>query len=244
MKKLVTLLLVGLFAGACQTDHVVPTDGLLVIDPSEKISLTPNGPQYGYSELTQEMLKWLFALPVADSPFSDEDGSVHKNTPQPIPGVTFLSSNLGGTSVRTATVSSDQYLFINPLGGLTFYFRNDICDPTFTIPPGQTETEYLLGLAAPMMDAVTNVSVKVDGVNLLTDLKKYRIKTPAFELGIHMDYLDPACDNGTQKAIAVDDGFSILLKLPKGQHTIAMAGEIPDAAHPFTTEVIWNLTVE
>ncbi|RDB02338.1 hypothetical protein [Runella aurantiaca] len=236
LPALLSLMVLCLITFSCQKEEVAP-DVLQVLSLTEKVG------NYGYEELSQESIKWMFSKPLAQNPLSDETGALFDVKNQPIPNVMILQSNLGGKSTRAITVPAGHYVFITPLATFAYYFENDKCDPTKPAQ-GQSLDNFVYSYIDGWMDAATNLSAKLDGVEMVPDLKKYRVKTKMFQMLLDKDYTDPNCDYSNQKAYIVGDGYQLLFKLPKGKHVLTFQGDIPDPTNPFHAEVTWNLTVE
>jgi hypothetical protein len=236
ISQIFTLLLLPVLYSSCQQDHLVP-DGLQVV------SLTDQIDGKGYNELTQEISKWTLEKPIDKSPANDPDGALHDASLQPLSGVMLLEGNFGGESTRSLTIPAGRYVFVPVFLTTTWYYENDKCDPTFQPGLGQSLEEFLLSLTVDIMDGATNMSMKLDGKEIVADLKQYRVKTKAFSFMPDKDFNNPNCDYSQQKATGVSDGYALFLKLPKGKHTLTYQGDIP-GTDPFHEEIAWNLTVE
>ncbi len=244
MKKQLTFFVFSLLLMAtvisCNKTEVEQDDTLKVLGMTEKVG------NYGYKELNEATVRWFFGLPADNNnPLLDETGAVSKSSNQPLPGITILPSNFGGKTTRSLTFSASNYVFLTPLGRIVWYYDNDACDPTWKPAANQSLKDFLFenvgdGIAKGI------VSVKLDGVEIISDWSKFRYKTDIFELSINKDFDNPNCDYSKQKAKTVSDSYSVLLKIPKGNHVLIMKGTMPAAnpADTFEAEVTWNLTVE
>ena len=245
MKKLIQLSILCLLITAvlisCKKSDPEP-DVLKILGLTEKVG------NVGYKELSEAKAK-LFLTMANDNknPFNDEKGDLSQTAKQPLAGFTILPSNLGGKSTRTLTIPASNYVFLSPLGATIWYYENDKCDPDWKPKTGQTLKDFLYQeLATFVNHEKATASVVLDGVELMPDKTKFRRKSDVFDLVIHPDYNNPACDYSKQTAKTISDSFEILLKLPKGKHVLVMKGIFPDPdpANVFEAIVTWNLTVE
>lgn len=239
--SLVGILFIAIIGISCEKDETTP-DTLQVLGLTEKVG------NYGYKELEEASVRWFLGLPADNTnPLLDETGQLSVTTKQPVPGFTILPSNFGGKTTRTLTIPASNYVYLTPLGVVTWYYDNDPCDPTWQPAAGQSLKDFLHQELVNYGDLSTaSVSIKLDGTELITDKTKFRTKSDVFEVTIHKDFNTSNCDYTGKKAKVVSDYYSILLKIPKGKHTLVMKGVIP-AANPadvFEPEVTWNLTVE
>jgi hypothetical protein len=218
------------------------------ITSPQVIALTEKIGNIGYKELDEASVKWALgnAFDPSVNPLLDETGSLSEASKQPIAGFTILPSNFGGTTTRSLTISKSNYVYMSPFGYFLWYYENDKCAPDFKPKAGQSVKDFLFSELSNFADFNKAIaSVKVDGVEFLTDKSKFRVKSEVIETVIHKDFNNPACDYTGQKAKLISDGYAILMKLPKGNHKVEMRGEdSSDPANPFVAEVIWNLTVE
>lgn len=247
MKKLILLstllsLTMLFFVISCKKDDIEP-DTVQVFGITEKIG------NIGYKELTEAYVKWLLVNPLDDNhPFLDEVGTQSQASKQPLSGFTLLPSNLGGKSTRTLTISASKPVYVSPLGTSGWYYANDKCYPDWQPKTGQSLKDFLYQELAASYDMTKgSTSVVLDGTELMTDKTKFREQTDVFDvLNIHKDFNTPDCDYSGQTAKVINDGYSMLLKLPKGKHTLVLKGTIPndDPTLVFEAEVTWNLMVE
>jgi hypothetical protein len=146
--------------------------------------------------------------------------------------VFFLAGTTGGDPVeRTCKrpVPAGKALFLSPLN---FLFYNDLNDP----PPPVTEAEKrdLLdsiisdSRPGPFNSRACNIVITVDGVStVFSALTTARTQSPAFRLAIgeHDVFGGTA---GSVDRSAVSDGFWVMLRLPKGRHTLHVQGALCD----------------
>jgi hypothetical protein len=181
---------------------------------------------------------WQFVLsfPGAENPFLDPTGGrcmIGQRGP-----VWFLMSATGGSVSRTCAIPTGKSLFFPIVN-----FAN-VNTPNLPGSSNQTAPELRADIA-PCLDAVTALSVEVDGQQLINFDKKdkFRIKSKVFEAAIPANGFFPA---GIYSP-AVDDGFYIMLKpLAPGQHTLHIAAArngCPSSPAPFSVDVNYSLTV-
>jgi hypothetical protein len=244
MKKIISLsffsiLLTSFVMFSCKKTETVP-DVLQVYGLTE----TVNG--LGYADFEEISAKWLVGTPPDKSAANDEDGKLSGSSFQPNPNVTILAFNFGGKSKRTLTIPASKPVYVPILGFTYWYFDKDPCDPTYGPAAGQTVEAFLRPQVDELFKTTHTVTAKLDGQDLVPDLKKYLAKSKAFDLTVPDEYQDPACNNKGKKAHTLSHSYALLLKLPKGKHTLVYSGAFPNAdPHlSFETEITWNLTVE
>jgi hypothetical protein len=234
-----TITLFSIITFSCKRTEAEP-DVLKVYDLSETI----NG--LTYADLEQISTKWLLGTSADKSAASDNDGKLAGITFQPNSNVTILPFNFGGKSVRTLTIPASKPVYFAILGYVYWYWDNDPCDPTFKPAANQSVESFLTPFIDELFLAKHTVSATLDGQDIVPDVKKYFVKTKAFDLAVPDDYQDPTCDNKGKLAHTISHSYALLLKLPKGKHTVVYKGAFPNADPKlnFETEVTWNLTVE
>lgn len=234
--KVLLLIAFLLVIGAGCSDHNIDPNGIQVFSLSTKIDGN------GFNELVQTYTKWVLDKPLDKTPLNDDSvGTFHAADRQPLKNVTILTSNFGGTTARSLSISSDNYVFLPLITSSPYYYENDLCDPTFKPVANQTLEDFLKMVAAAEIDGVTNLSAKFDGQDIVPDLKPYRISTKTFQFFLDKDYANLNCDYSGQQATVVDDGYYLLIKVPKGKHTITYTADLP--VYNFALNMTWNLTV-
>jgi hypothetical protein len=237
--KLLCILLLIIAISSCKKTDAEP-DVLKVYALTE----TVNG--LGYSDIEEISSKWLIGTPPDKSAANDEDGKLSGSSFQPNPNVTILAYNFGGKSVRSLTISASKPVYVPVLGYTYWYFDKDPCDPTYGPAANQTVEAFLGPQIEDLFKVPHTVTAKLNGQDIVPDLKKYMAKSKAFDMAVPDEYQDPACDNKGKKAHTLAHSYALLLKLPKGKHTLVYSGAFPNADPDlnFETEVTWNLTVE
>ena len=236
ISKLLPFCLLILMSISCKQNDPAP-------EVLQILSLTDKVGNYGYAELAQESSKWGLLPPLEKSPFEDADGSLHKASLQPVPNVMILWGTGAGNSSRNITIPSRQYVFLPLIAYTNWYYTNDKCNPTYQPAAGQTAEAFLLGGAKEFIDVIKNMTAKLDGVEIVPDLTKYRAKTKLFTMLIGKGFDDPNCDYSKQNASVAVDGYYLLLKIPKGKHTLTYNAIVPSDPTPHPADT-WNLTVE
>ena len=182
-----------------------------------------------YGEWSAKWWQWIRSIP-------DPDGSSHPLTNsgqvdcsigQSGP-VFFLAGTIGSAPVvRECTVPKGKELFLSPLN---FMFHNEPADPPLT----EAEKRQLLdsviddhdSILDPFNGRACNLAVTVNGVSMVfSAVTIARTQSPAFriEIGEHDVFGGTA---GTVDEAAVSDGFWVMLRLPKGQHTLHVQGAL------------------
>ena len=88
----------------------------------------------------------------------------------------------------------------------------------------------------------------LDGQELITNANRegFYVETDLFALKPNKDFDYPDCDYSAKTANAYGAGYSMLMKLPLGSHTLMVKGGHPATADSdaFEAEVLWHLTVQ
>jgi hypothetical protein len=182
--------------------------------------LPPQSHPYGksYGEWSVAAWQWVCSAPLDQHPGLDETGA-YIDYGQSGP-VWFLAPNFGGMSNRYGEIPQGKALFISLIG-----FESSAREGY-----GTTE-EDLRAVAASVIDGVENLTCEVDGVPI-EGLSAYRFQTPyMFSLTVPEDNVFDLWGVPTPAGTyfpSVADGYCILLApLPRGEHTIHFAAEIP-----------------
>lgn len=241
MKKSITIMLLSIFFCcivilSCKKEETIP-EVVKVFALNEKV----NG--LSYEDLTLIADKWLIETTPDKSAANDMDGKLSGASFQPNSNVTILAYNFGGKSTRTLTIPSTKPVFVPIIGVSYWYFDNDPCDPDFKPANGQTIEAFLGPYVADYMKNVKSVTAKLDGVDIVPDMKKYLATSKAFDLSVPADYQDPTCNNTGKKAHALSSSHCLLLTIPKGKHILQYKGVLTGTPD-FEMDVTWNLTVE
>jgi hypothetical protein len=194
------------------------------------IDSKPYGLTYG--EWTAKWWQWALSIPANDNPTVDKSGekcSVGQNNSS----VWFLAGTGGGEAVRSCTIPSGKAILIPII--------NVECD---SLDLNLKTESDLRKCAKADQDKATNLQAVIDGV-ALTDLEKYRVQSPLFNVTIPKDNVGGYPPGSTQ---AVSDGFWILLKpLPPGKHEIHFSGSLVDFTTTgplnFITDAKYNILV-
>ena len=211
---------------------LVTSVSVALAGPSSNVVVPPNSTAYGnkYSGWSAEWWQFVLSIPGPDNPLFDDNGSrcvIGQRGP-----VWFFVGWFGeGAATRTCSV---------PEGSALFFPIINVVDVNTTT---QTAAE-LRAETAPCLDAVTSLSVALDGVPVpLND--KFRVQSEVFAVTLPADNLF-GIDAGTYSP-AIDDGFYVMLKpLSVGTHALHFKGAssgCPLIGGPFGVEVTYNLTV-
>jgi hypothetical protein len=162
-----------------------------------------------------EWYRWLVAIPAGNVA---SDCSIGQSGP-----VWFLDIPAGAAVVRSCTVPAGKSIFFPILAVVSDYPCPE--PPPYQPAPGQSLEDFLKEGAKPLIDAVTELEVVVDG-EPLENLFNYRAASDLFYFTAHPSFVifDP-CITGTSQP-GVTDGYWVMLKhLPVGTHTIHISGE-------------------
>jgi len=217
-KKTVTVgLILGLVLGASTTF-------------AEDDDVLPNG--------TAQWWQFIGSIPASVNPGQDKTGAdcvVGQRG-----SVWFLAGTFtGGTTIRTCSIPAGESLFFPVVNSVNINTPN-VCGQD----SNNMSVAALRAQIAPLIDAATNLSVRVDGRPVEN---VSRVKSRAFAISFPADNIfNTACAPGTFPAgtysPAVDDGFYVLLEpLKVGRHTLHIHGEIPSIR--FVLDVTYNLKV-
>lgn len=202
---------------------------------------------FKYSDLQRDQTNFVFTKSPDDGPAADEDGSRHSIDKQPHPDVVHLVGTLGGKAERSLVIPKDRYVFANILGTLNWYYDDDPCDPDFHPAPGQSPLDFLKEGFNDIKTGST-LSVVLNGQELITDANRagFYAETEVFPFKPHKDFNYPDCDYSAKTAKGYAAGYSMLLKLPPGNHMLVVKAtdKAADGSDPFETEVVWHLTVQ
>ena len=219
-------------AGAFALGLMTPVS-VAFADSGSHVVVPPNSTAYGnkYSEWSAEWWQFVLSIPASENPLFDVDGSqcvLGQRGP-----VWFLVGWFGpGVATRTCSIPEGKALFF-PVINLV-----DVNTATQTVKELRAET-------APCLDAVTSLSVVLDGVPIAKLREKFRVRSEVFEVTLPADNLF-GIGAGTYSP-AIDDGFYVMLKpLSIGMHTLHFEGAsagCPLLGGPFSVAVTYDLTV-
>lgn len=240
MKKvLLSVMILGSFVFSCKKEDAEP-EVLKVYELTETVSgLT-------YADLEKIATIWLIGTTPDKSAANDADGKLAAASFQPNPNVTILPFNFGGKSTRTLTIPASKPIYMPMLGYTYWFFDNDPCDPDFKPTLGQSVEAFLQPYIDELFSAEHTISAKLNGKDMVSDVKKYHAQSKAFDMLIPEEFQDPSCAIIDKKAHVISTSYSLFFKLPKGKHTIVYTGAFPnsDPSLSFETEVTYNLIVE
>jgi hypothetical protein len=188
----------------------------------------PQSHPYGhsYSEWLIRFVRWWMAAPTPENPVLDHTGA-HCAVGQSGPAW-YLTSNEGGTDIRTCAVPAGKALLIFPAG-----------DESATVIGGGDTFEALRSTAKGAYVG-TEADVTVDGVHLTNLLTRYRFETPLFTFAYPADNYMGVPGPGTTKAVA--DGILVMLApLAAGRHTVDLRFSYPPVS--MRGHVTYHLTV-
>lgn len=202
---------------------------------------------FKYSDLQRDQTNFVFTKSLDDGPATDEDGTRHSMDKQPRPDVVQLAGTFGGKVERSLVIPKDRYIFADMYSNVYWYYEDDACDPNFYPAPGQSPLDFLKE-NFPDMKKTSTLSVVLNGQELVTDANRegFYTETAVFPFKPHKDFNYPDCDYSAKTAKAYAAGYSMLLKLPPGNHTLVVKASdlAPDGSGLLEGEVVWHLTVQ
>jgi hypothetical protein len=206
---------------------------------SGSISSRAQGESELLANLTAQWWQYAISVPTSVNPLLDATGAncmVGQRDP-----IWFLAGTfpVGKTVIRTCAVPAGEWLFFPVINSVQINVPN-VCGQT-----GSLNVAQLRALAAPFINAATNMSVQVDSKNVSNLV---RIKSDVFATTIPEDNifnLPDACGPGAVSAgvysSSVDDGYYVLLKpLSVGIHTLHFHAE---SSGGFILDVTYTLNV-
>jgi hypothetical protein len=193
-----------------------------------------------FKKLSAEWQQWALSIPASENPQLDTTGGKcmvgQRGSVWFLAGVFFGGA---GTATRTCSVPGGEALYFPVINSVQINSPN-VCGQG----PENLSVEELRSMAAPTIDAATNLSVTVDGIAVKN---VRRVKSEVFVVALPENnvFVAPCAPLPVPAGIyspAVDDGFYVLLKpLPLGHHTLHFQAESP--AGVIVEDVTYNLTV-
>lgn len=201
-------------------------------------------PGLSYPDLQRAQSRFVSKFAIEEGSATDPDGSRHSVDKQPLPDVMMLIGTFGEPAERSLVIPKERYVFLNLLAHTIWYYDDDPCDPDFHPAPGQDPVGFLKEYL-PDIKALAMVSVVLDGNELVGNKADYFTSTGIFPVKVHKDFDNPDCDYSAKMAQTYEEGYSMLLKLPPGEHTLTVTGGTSATADSdaFESKVIWHLTV-
>jgi hypothetical protein len=193
-----------------------------------------------FKKLSAEWQQWALSIPASENPQLDTTGGKcmvgERGSVWFLAGVFFGGA---GTATRTCSVPGGEALYFPVINSVQINSPN-VCGQG----PENLSVEELRSMAAPTIDAATNLSMTVDGIAVKN---VRRVKSEVFVVALPENnvFVAPCAPLPVPAGIyspAVDDGFYVLLKpLPLGHHTLHFQAESP--AGVIVEDVTYNLTV-
>ena len=155
---------------------------------------------------TAEWWQWALSIPKSRNPLFDTTGENCMIGQRDV--VWFLAGTLfGGSATRRCSVPEDKTLFF-PVINISFFNSPNLCgqnSQSFTVAEQRTAIK-------PIIDAATNLSVTVDGIQVKKTLLQ-RVQSEVFDVVLPDDNVFlpdfPPCPAGIYSP-TVDDGFERL----------------------------------
>lgn len=249
MKKISILLALTLFiALACEKQNAVPSHSTQSNKNArtavavEIVPLDGSANGHTYKSLLAETWKWTLTNPMSMDPFANPDGSFHAAN-QPLNDVYILPSNSGGETERQISIPANMPIFFPVLGAFAWEFINDSNCKGNKIT-NENAIQHTISKYGLRLNGAKNLVATIDGVPLVNDFSKYRVQTDPFIDYIHTDFNQYnlyGCIPLSQEAHGQADFYALLLKLPVGQHTIHLAGDMTSVK--FHSGITWHINV-
>ena len=172
---------------------------------STSISLFPiESRPYGltYGEWSARWWQWLLSVPKSRSPAVDASGD-NANVNQNDPNVFFLCQSV--ESIQEGRPAQDRTVFVRAGRSVFMPIINWV---SIMNVDGQTDEE-LASVATKRMDVVSELEVIIDGVTIEEGLKRYRTRSPFFDMMVPEDNIFQL-PSGFRRLVA--DGYWIFLK--------------------------------
>src|SRR6266571_2683215 len=223
---------VGIVFGLLMLVYVAAAEPDVMSPHSEQFREVANRPARA---LTGEWWQFILSIPSSENPLLDTTGekcAVGQRGP-----VWFLAGTVGAAPVtRTCSIPDRKALF--------FPLINIVDVNVATQTAGELRAEI-----DPCIDAVTTVSLEVDGkpVKKLEEKpRRFRVKSKVFEVTLPANNLFGLAP-GVYSPV-VDDGFYVLLRpLSVGAHTLHIVGASDGCpitgGGPFGVDVTYHLTI-
>jgi len=253
--------LFGICSVASLTHAVNPPANL-----AGKVEVIKNGSDYAFGAWSAKWWQWALSIPLytdAGEPnhplFDGEDCSVGQSGHVWFLGGRFCETGkecpLPGTVVRSCTIPKGTALFIPIVNA-----EDSLLEET-ELGGSNLTIESMRTFLAGVLETVTNLELKVDGIPVQNLKEDFRVKSPVFNFRLPEPLYNGDKPNNVFTAIesgnypagtyyhqAVGDGFYVMLKpLPVGPHTIDFSGTFPNGPGPeddFIISMIYNITVE
>lgn len=211
----------------------------------EVVPLNGSANGYTYKRLLEETYKWSMSKSISEDPFSKTDGSFFL-TNQPLSEVMILVSNNGGETERSITIPADTYTFFPLLGLMNWEFYDDPACVKNGVSNNQAQQRLLGKYGRRFNTGAKNLIATLNGEPMVADFSKYRVTTDPFKAYIHPDYNqynNLPCTPISQIGDAQADFYALLIKLPQGQHTVHLAGDMVGGLF-FHSGITWHIKVE
>lgn len=231
MTKLASLLasLLAVAAASCTADAADPPSSVATAVQAEHdarpVAFPPRARPLGHDlvEWSQRWWRWIDAQPADHNPMFDLTGADCEVGQH---GDAFFLASVvdpGGvaTIARRCTIPAHEPILVSPGGAL-----NDFpCpDPSFVPAPGQSLYDFLRLGIAPIVDAVTAMTVSVDG-RAVADPFAYRTTSRhvfTFTGDLSLVPVFDSCITGTPQSAVADGYFMMLHGLDRGTHHLTV----------------------
>jgi hypothetical protein len=177
--------------------------------PIYSIDSKPFGLSFG--DWSIRWWQWLLSIPIESNPAADTTG-INTNKNQNDPNVFFLCQTYEAVKLipyRGADIPLNRSIFMPIINWISILGYDAESD------------QDLVAIAKKKMDVVANLEIKIDGIVIMEDLKKYRVQSPFFEAELPTDNL-LGLSAGTKRCVS--DGYWIFLKPFKESISLSTSG--------------------
>lgn len=151
-----------------------------------------------YRKCTVKWWRWLLSIPKSINPASDIDGSC-AHVMQNDPKFFFLCQTFESKNYipqRSIQVPRGRRIFMPLINWLS-------------VKDGNETDEELMSLACERMEKIGKLELYIDGKQILSDIQKYRVRSPFFQFELCADNILGAEARNTRM---ISDGYWIMLE--------------------------------
>lgn len=187
--------------------------------------------------------RWVMALPYSTGPINDPTGAACASSQEG--DLWFLAGTAGGSAERTCDVPSGKQLVFPLLNWFCAFFP-EIYPDEEAVAQGVSE---MLGAVASLPDGVCELTLKIDGVDVLADLdasnELFGFSEEVFAVEANDDHFASSEGFAGGTIPAITAGYYVRLKpLEPGDHVLEFGGSLcTDGKVDFSTHTYYNLHV-
>ena len=194
-------------------------------------------------EHAEAWTQWVMALPYSTGPINDPTGAACASGQQG--DLWFLAGTAGGSAERTCDVPADRQLVFPLLNWFCAFFPELYPDDE-AVAQGVSE---MVGAIGSLPDGVCELTLKLDGVDLLADLDAandlFGYTDDVFEVEANDDHFASAEGFAGGTIPAITAGYYVRIKpLAPGDHVLEFGGSLcTDGEVEFSTHTYYDLHV-